>query len=268
MKSSVLIALGAALLIGLVYWTTQRNAMPVEPTAPPASTPAATSGLENTNWMASMLGDQSVATLGMTAMFTSGTLSGSDGCNRYTTTYTTDGSSITISPQMAGTLMACEENVMAMAQDYKETLSQATTYSVENGMLTLLGSDSAVLLTFAVDAQTLSDSSWTVTGINNGNEAVVSVIIGTEVTLNFTGPQVNGNAGCNSYGGSYTESDGSLSISELSSTRMMCSTPEGVAEQEAQYLAALPQASVYQIENNTLTIRDENGAMLVTATRN
>ena len=36
---------------------------------------------------------------------------------------------------------------------------------------------------------------------------------------------------------------------------MMCSEPEGVMDQEAQYLAALQSAAKYQIEGNVLQLR-------------
>src|SRR5262245_59720911 len=43
----------------------------------------------------------------VTALFEAGTLSGSSGCNRYTTTYEVSGSSLTIRTPFAGTLKAC-----------------------------------------------------------------------------------------------------------------------------------------------------------------
>jgi heat shock protein HslJ len=47
---------------------------------------------------------------------------------------------------------------------------------------------------------------------------------------------------------------------------MLCSEPEGVMEQEAQYLAALATTATFQIDGNTLTLRDANGAMVANYT--
>jgi heat shock protein HslJ len=42
---------------------------------------------------------------------------------------------------------------------------------------------------------------------------------------------------------------------------MMCSEPEGVMDQEGQYLAALQSAAKYQIEGNVLQLRTSDDAL-------
>jgi heat shock protein HslJ len=65
----------------------------------------------------------------------------------------------------------------------------------------------------------------------------------TEVTLAFSDDgRVSGNAGCNAYFGQYVwGADGTLSVSGLGSTKMLCHE-EGVMQQEQDFLAALSQA--------------------------
>jgi len=46
------------------------------------------------------------------------------------------------------------------------------------------------------------------------------------------------------------------------STQMFCNEPEGVMDQEVQYLQVLDKVSQYVIEGNTLRLMDENGARL------
>ena len=64
-----------------------------------------------------------------------------------------------------------------------------------------------------------------------------------------------GSAGCNQYNAGYTlgPDAGAISISPAASTRMFCSEPAGVMEQEAEFLAALQSAARYRIEGAQLT---------------
>lgn len=114
----------------------------------------------------------------------------------------------------------------------------------------------------------LAGTRWNVTNYNNGKDAVVSVIAGTTITLDFdTTGRVSGNAGCNTYSAGYQVNGNSLSISQPSVTLLACGAPEGVMEQEQQYLTALQNAATFDIAGNTLTIRDAGGAMQVVASR-
>lgn len=114
----------------------------------------------------------------------------------------------------------------------------------------------------------LAGTRWNVVNVNNGNNAVVGIITGTTITLEFSmEDRVSGTAGCNTYSGGYRASGDSLSIDSVSSTALLCVEPEGVMDQEAQYLNALRNATTYDIIGNTLTIRDAGGAMQVVATR-
>ena len=78
----------------------------------------------------------------------------------------------------------------------------------------------------------------------------------TEITAIFDTAegQVHGSAGCNSYSGGYQSSDNELSIPLIASTEMYCLEPEGIMEQELQYLKALQAAESYQIRDGKLEI--------------
>jgi heat shock protein HslJ len=224
--------------------------------------------LEKTSWMATKLQTTDVSSAGITALFQDGTLSGSDGCNRYTTSYTVNGASLMIKTPMAGTMMACPAATMALATKYTTALAQVSSYSIEDNSLFLKDDSGTTVITYREDAQTLSDTNWNVTGLNNGKQAVVSVITGSTITLNFTGEtQVSGNAGCNTYSGGYSATGSTISIGELASTMMACIEPEGVSDQESLYLKALKNSTTFKIENNSLVMRDDSGAMQVTAAR-
>jgi len=189
---------------------------------------------------------------------------GSDGCNNYRTTVTVDGDNIEFAQPGAATLMACDEPVMSQATAYQEALAAAETFTATSEELVLMDGAGNELATFAVASQELSSTSWIVISYNNGREAVVSVINGTEITASFGDDgQVSGTAGCNNYFASY-EADaeaGTITIGQAGSTMMACAEPEGIMEQEQGYLAALATAATYRIEANTLEMRTADGAL-------
>lgn len=223
--------------------------------------------LENTNWLATKLKTADVSGAGITAIFQTGSLSGSDGCNRYITSYTVNGSSLTIKTPIAGTMMACPATSMAFATKYVSALGQVSSYSIENNNLLLKDAEGTIVISYREDSQTLFGTNWSVTGLNNGQGAVSSVLAESSITLNFIDEtQLGGSAGCNTYSGQYTAQDSTIVVGKIASTLMAC-LDEEVSAQETQYLAALQNATTYVIENDSLVMRDDDGAMQVTASR-
>ena len=240
--------------------------------------PSAPAGLAGTAWkvMNYNNGNQAVVSLITGSEITlnfgaDGQVSGSAGCNRYTGTYQAEGETLKVG-QLVSTMMACPspKGVMEQEAKYLAALQKAATYKIEGNTLTIRDAGGAmqVVATKATASSGLGGTAWTVTNYNNGNQAVVGMITGSEVTLNFGADgQVNGSAGCNRYTGSYQAEEKNLKVGPLASTMMACPSPEGVMEQETKYLAALQNAATYSIEGSTLTIRDAGGAMQVVATR-
>jgi heat shock protein HslJ len=88
-----------------------------------------------------------------------------------------------------------------------------------------------------------------------------------KVTLVFqANNRLGGEAGCNSYGATYSLNGDQLILSEIVSTLMACVEPE-IMEQEQQFLASLEQASSYKLEGNHLIILDTNGDTLLSFVR-
>ena len=82
---------------------------------------------------------------------------------------------------------------------------------------------------------------------NNGMGAVTGLIPGTTITLDFdTSGRVSGKAGCNTYFANYRAGGNSLSVDRPGATNMFCDSPEGVMQQEQQYLAALQSAATFR----------------------
>lgn len=90
-----------------------------------------------------------------------------------------------------------------------------------------------------------------------GEPSGLSVTLtGTEVTLTFDNSrdEARGSAGCNSYFGQYKIGGGELSIGQLVQTEMYCMDPQGVMEQEQEYLSTLQTAEGFQIIERKLQI--------------
>jgi heat shock protein HslJ len=221
--------------------------------------------LEGTSWiLTSIEGLAPVPGSTITAAFAAtGQVGGSGGCNSYSAGYAVDGDALTIEPPVS-TLMACEEPLMQQESDYLAALSATASYSVLAETLTLKDSSGAPRLVFTAQSNELAGTSWSVVGYNNGQGGVVSVMAGTEMTADFgSDGQLAGNAGCNSYNASYSTSGDSITVGPAASTRMFCGEPEGVMDQESQYLAALSTASTYAISGDQLELRTADGALAV-----
>lgn len=258
-KTWILLAVVASLLAACMPAGPSTGVTPNTPGIP----------LADTGWVLETLSGQPVIPdTQVTLNFQNDALNGTDGCNRYSGTYTVDGAKITVNQDIVATMMACAEPIMEQASTYIDALTQAATYTVSGRQLTLLDASGKTLATFTQQSRELSSTSWTVTGYNNGRQAVVSVLAGSTLTLEFGADgKLGGSAGCNTYTATYEVSGGSLKIGPAASTRKMCADPAGVMEQEAQFLKALETATSYAIDGDQLEMRTADGALAVAATR-
>jgi heat shock protein HslJ len=110
----------------------------------------------------------------------------------------------------------------------------------------------------------LAGTRWEVINYNNGRGALVSVLDGSRIALDFsTDGQVSGNAGCNNYFTSYQVNGNNITIVQPSSTSLFCAEPEGVMDQEAEFLAALQTAVTFRITGDTLEMRSADQIAII-----
>ncbi len=96
----------------------------------------------------------------------------------------------------------------------------------------------------------LDGSRWSLIEINEKE-----LIAGSHISLYFRNGSVQGSAGCNTYGAEYsTEETDVLKIQMLQMTLLGCPSPEGVLEQEQEYLENLSSAARYSVTDNKLEI--------------
>ena len=226
--------------------------------------------LTDSLWMLTELNGQApLPDTAITAEFSEdGKVNGSSGCNSYSTTYSISGKKIAFGEQIASTMMACPDPVMKQEGDYLEALSAAATFEIADDTLTLYDADGNAVATFKALSQSLEGTSWEVIGYNNGKGGVVSVIIGTEITTDFIEDgQLTGSASCNNYFASYEIDDDRITIGPAGATEMFCEEPEGIMEQEQQYLAALGTAAPYKITGLAMEMRTSEGSLVATFKR-
>ena len=88
-----------------------------------------------------------------------------------------------------------------------------------------------------------------------------------ETFIEFKDGQMNGNVGCNGFGGEYTLKGDSLEFGPVMSTMMFCEGPVG--EQEMTTLAVLSESATFVLdsETHTLTITSADGASVIVLER-
>ena len=191
-----------------------------------------------------------------------GTASGSSGCNQWGGSYTFDGDTLELG-EIAMTSMGCPPPADEVERAYMDALEQASRWRLEDEELVLLDGDNAELLRYQA-ASPVGD--WQAIGLLQG-DAFTSLLAGTEITASFDeGGALSGSAGCNTYNSTYTTDGGTIEIAEPSSTRMACPEPEGVMDQEAAYLAALPTVVGFRVERGVLELLNAEGSAVVSYT--
>ena len=154
---------------------------------------------------------------------------------------------------------------MDQEAEYLAALPTAATYSIQDDVLELRTADGALVANYkAVKAPGLPGTAWDVINYNNGNEAVVSVNIGTNITAVFNEDgTLSGNAGCNNYTTSYQIDGDNITIGSAATTRMLCPEPEGIMEQEQEYFRALATVYTFNISDNQLRLQNGFGDVVL-----
>jgi len=228
--------------------------------------------LEDTDWVLVSYMDQEgvlaepLPGTNTTTQFQDGQVNGNAGCNNFFGSYEVDGHNLSVGP-LASTEMFCGSppGVMEQENAYLAALGSAASFAIEGGQLVIADSGGETVLIYNVaEPKSLTENLWQVLSFNNGKEAVVSVIIGTELSAVFDEEgQLSGSAGCNNYSAAYEVDGEMINIGPAITTRMACSNPEGIMQQEMEYLAALEMASSYQFEDDRLIFLDSEGRRVI-----
>ena len=107
--------------------------------------------LEGTEWvLTTVINDDAATSLiagtSITMLLEDGTISGSAGCNTYNSSYTLEGNTLTIAPEIATTRMACADDIMSQEAAFLEVLGEVTGYEREGRTLTFTTDDGRALI--------------------------------------------------------------------------------------------------------------------------
>jgi heat shock protein HslJ len=202
----------------------------------------------------------------ITAQFSEeGILSGSSGCNRYTTSFKANDGRMEIK-MPASSLMACDKG-MEQEAAYLQALEKAESYTIDSASLEITYGAGEGVLRFSARHLPLENVLWTLVNLNGDN-----TLAGLEATTALFEPgaesgkgQVGGVAMCNNYGGIFTKDKDALTVEALATTRMSCA--EKVMQAESSYLEIMENAKSYQVLGETLTITSEKGMLVFAANR-
>ncbi len=104
-------------------------------------------------------------------------------------------------------------------------------------------------------ASTLAGTHWKLASIG-----ATPAVPGASVTLELgTDERASGRAGCNSYGGAYSQNGNLLAFKQLVSTMMACAD-DNLMQQEQHYLQALNAANRFTLTGDRLTISSADSA--------
>ncbi|MEP7135901.1 MAG: META domain-containing protein [Chloroflexota bacterium] len=93
-----------------------------------------------------------------------------------------------------------------------------------------------------------------------------SAVADVDASIEFgSDGKMNGNVGCNGFGGDYKVKGDEITFGPVMSTLMACADPIGM--QEASVLAALNQTATFALDGNTLTITSADGTSIIVLAR-
>ena len=206
---------------------------------------------------------------------------GHAGCREYVFSYGADADGIHFPMQSMLGEEDCLQDEALWQQEgqYTDSFTWARSYRLRENQLELLTARGETLTFDALPEEanaSLEGTVWRLTGFVEQpqtastdmpapNVMVTGTIPQTEITANFEGSEVNGSAGCNTYGGPYQQSNSQLTFGPLSQTRMACE--QGIGEQEQRYLDILRGATAYRIMGNLLYVEAGDGQALIFATQ-
>lgn len=224
-------------------------------------------GLVNTPWALVGYGDAANpvvvedGTLVTVFFGPDGAVYGSGGCNNYNSTYTLEGSNLTVASPIASTMMACEKG-MEQETTYLAALQTARSYEITaSGSLNIkydTGTGVEQILIYIPERAPLEGVTWTLVSFGPANNPQPPVA-GANFTAqflrdpNFPTGAVVGSTGCNDYRSAYFATENEIKIN-LPSVSANVECPAGLPEQEQAFYQGLNQARSYRIVSQNMQI--------------
>ncbi len=207
-----------------------------------------------TFWRVTVLNGQP-AVPGGDITFKDGEVSGATACNHYGGSFTagTDGAlSITLGRM---TRRGCFDVAATRERAMIDAFAATRRYRIDGETLVLLDDDGKQLAAFRRGGEArLEGGRLKITNFLK-DEGLHSTTSGSGAVVTFKDGRIDGSTGCRSFSGRYTLVDGRLTVSDVAATaatQQPC--PDGLADQDAGILAALPQATTLDVTRNLIRL--------------
>jgi heat shock protein HslJ len=202
----------------------------------------------------------------VTAQFEHGGVSGFSGCNRFFGSYSWQQGRLVIG-QTGGSMMACEPAAMKIEGAVTRAIAGSFRPLLAGDRLTLQSEAGEPVMRFQAEPEaTLEGLNSTITGFNNGRQAVVSPAVGSTITLAFAHGLVKGFAGCNTFRASYQAEGERIAVGPVATTRRVCAD-KALMQQEHEFLAALRSSTRWAFSGALLDMHRPHGERTLTGTR-
>lgn len=169
----------------------------------------------------------------ITLAFEGGSLSANAGCNSMAGRYTLAGGKLT-APQLASTMMACDQALMDQDTWLAQFLASGPAYALTGDTLTLTGATDTVVLGPAPSgAEALRSTGWKVSDtITITNQANTTAAIDSSLNawMRFSGDEVAYNNSCNLGQGPAQIGDDTITFGALRQTLIACEGSSGTLE--------------------------------------
>jgi len=86
-----------------------------------------------------------------------------------------------------------------------------------------------------------------------------------DTSIEFLDGQLNGNVGCNGFGGEYEVDGDTIKLGPVMSTMMFCEGPVG--DQELGTIAVFQESAKFVLDGDTLTITSADGNSVIVLAR-
>lgn len=188
--------------------------------------------LDGSSWKAVELAGVTVpATQQVQLVFQSGRVSGRDGCNRITGSYTQKGEAVTFG-QVAGTMMACPDTA-DVERRFRGALKGTSHFRIAGGRLELYGATGKPLAVFErgqppppppASPSSLQGTTWQLVKFQGGDGTTLTPDERSKYTFDFAaGGRVSVRVDCNRGRGTWkTAGSSQLELGPLALTRAMC----------------------------------------------
>ncbi|MBW3519709.1 META domain-containing protein [Flavobacterium sp. NKUCC04_CG] len=230
---------------------------------------AASKAIWNTNWTLVELNGKAIHTDAVKVEFNAGANSvyGKSGCNNFNMPLSANkkGTKI-VTKHGAGTLMACQPDLMKLEDDFLKTLAaKKIDLKIVDGQLQLIHKKT-VLMKFVKTVEKdhsalkfISNKKWKLIQMN-GKMIEKS---NPEITFDVENKKVNGRTGCNNFFGALDITDTKVHFGAVGMTRMAC-MDQVVAKQENEFVGLLNESDLtYDVADQTFNIYKNNQLVLM-----